>query len=528
MKKYLFLLGALLPMLSMSQERIMVIADPHVMASSLHDDGAAFTQLMEGQRKMIDLSEQLWLAAIDTALAHQPQLVLIPGDLTKDSEKASHQLVIGQLQRLHDAGIKTLVIPGNHDIECDAMSYLGEEAVSVESLQDDEWESTYDWAYRDAVKDADSHSYAAEPIEGVTVLGIDGSHKSAGTGSLSDATLDWVLQQADRAHEKGNMIIAMCHWQLLEDFDMKGMLEGSCRLQKADSIRDCLFRHHVHLVLTGHFHVNAITTYRDTLSADLDSIVEITTGSLITYPCPYRWLTVDKNREQISVETEYIRSLQGIDDLTTYSREWMREHATNKIPEMALRGWRKADEALEIISSRPEYGGEILAKLLKLSMPQTDEEKIALVERNFGSTVIELYLLYSDANEPEHPEADSLAQEVYTGMENMIHEMTDATMGNKYFQDMQDFLISTGIRVAHEPVQSLVEDVTNWKSQSYSDRTDDLHLTLRINQPRQEAIEQLPITNDQSPIIYDILGRPVSSPSSPGIYIQNGRKMINK
>ena len=168
MKKYLFLLWAIMPVLSMSQERIMVIADPHVMASSLHDDGAAFTQLMEGQRKMIDLSEQLWLAAIDTALAHQPQLVLIPGDLTKDSEKASHQLVIGQLQRLHDAGIKTLVIPGNHDIECDAMSYLGEEVVSVESLQDDEWESTYDWVYRDAVKDADSHSFAAEPIEGVT------------------------------------------------------------------------------------------------------------------------------------------------------------------------------------------------------------------------------------------------------------------------------------------------------------------------------------------------------------------------
>lgn len=502
----------------------MVLADPHVFASSLHDDGVVFQDLMKGQRKMIDISETLWLAAIDTALKYQPSLVLIPGDLTKDSEKASHEVVVAQLKRLHEAGIKTLVIPGNHDIACQATAYIGEEATSVESLQDAEWETTYDWIYKDAAKDAGSHSFAAEPIEGVTVLGIDGSHGSAGTGYLSDETVSWLLAQADDAKAKGNMIIAMCHWQLLEDFDKKGMVEGSCRLLKADSIRDCLIQHHVHLLLTGHFHVNAITTYRDTLSADLDSIVEISTGSLITYPCPYRWMTIDQNREEISVETDYLASTEGQADLQAYSREWMREHALNKIPEMSLRGWRKADEALDYIRNNPQYGGEVLALLLQQSMPTTDEERIALVERNIGNTVVELYLLYSDANEPEHPEADSLAQEMYNGLVAMIHEMTDATMGNKYLQPMQDLLIKTALTVAEEPMQSLVEDVTNWSSASFADRTDDLQLTLRINEARKDAISHTYATDDDT--LYDVLGRPMEQPTQHGVYIQNGKKII--
>lgn len=526
MRKIYLLLLALLPMAAFSQEKIMVIADPHVLASSLMDDGEALSAMMASQRKMIDLSEATWLAAMDTALKYKPALVLIPGDLTKDSEVASHEVVINQLKRLHEAGIKTLVIPGNHDIGGKAYAYKGAEKTEVERMTDEGWEIAYEWIYKDAVsKDADSHSFASEPLNGVTVLGIDGSHGAEGTGSLSEQTLEWVLAQADAAAEKGNMIIAMTHWQLLEDFDKKGMLESACRMRDADALRDSLLHHHVHLVLTGHFHVNAISTYRDTLSTTMDSIVEISTGSLITFPCPYRWLTVSENREEITVETASLASLEGIEDLWTYSREWMREHASSMIPEMTLRAWRRADEAIAIIRSNPMYGGETLANLLEESMPKTDEEKVALVERNLGNTAVELYLIYSEANEPEHPGTDSLAQEVYAGMERLIHEMTDATMGNIFFRSMQDFLINTAKTVAQEPVQSLVEDKTDWKSAFYADRTDDLQLRLRINGRSREALDRIDAQEDDG-AVYDMLGRRYNGELPHGVYIQNGQKIV--
>jgi metallophosphoesterase superfamily enzyme len=84
MKKiYLFLL-LLLPLFVCAQEKIMLIADPHVLASSLVEEGAAFDSMMQKQRKMIDMSEAAFCALVDTALQYKPALVLIPGDLTKD------------------------------------------------------------------------------------------------------------------------------------------------------------------------------------------------------------------------------------------------------------------------------------------------------------------------------------------------------------------------------------------------------------------------------------------------------------
>ena len=83
-----------------AQERIMVITDPHVLAPSLVEPGTAFDEMMTGQRKMIDLSAPVWEALMDTALLYKPELVLIPGDLTKDGELESHALVAASLKTL--------------------------------------------------------------------------------------------------------------------------------------------------------------------------------------------------------------------------------------------------------------------------------------------------------------------------------------------------------------------------------------------------------------------------------------------
>lgn len=485
MKKIALITALLVSLTTLAQERIMVIADPHVLPQSIIDATPDFDNYMQHQRKMLDLSEPIWYALMDTALKYRPDLLLIPGDLTRDGEPEAHALVNASLKQLNEAGIKTLTIPGNHD------------------SQRDYWTDG---------------QFIAEPLKGVTVIGMDAGKN----GVLSQQTLEWVIAQADSAVAKGNMIIAMCHYQILEHFDKQGTMESSCRVKDADRIRDLFMHHGIHLVLTGHFHVNGITTYRDTLSANLDSIVEITTGSPITYPCPYRWLTISKDRQHVSVETENLKAIEGIDDLETYSREWMRVHAANMLPQLALRAWDKADQAFDILAA---YLGSNIAELLKSCMPTDDSTKIALTEKYFGSTVIELYLLHSDANEPEYPEADSLAQEIYKAMEAMMHELTDEKLGTPVMSAIQTILIETAKDFAREPLQSLIEDRTQWKSAHYSDRTDDLHPTLRINLPRTDGVETTP-AQPADGAFYDLLGRPISQPAPNGIYIHNGQKVV--
>lgn len=513
--------------MTFAQERVMVIADPHVLASSLVEEGAAMDKMMAGQRKMLDLSEVAFTALVDTALLHKPALVLIPGDLTKDSEVASHDVVVEQLSRLQSAGINTLVIPGNHDIGGKAFAYRGGESVPVESLSDSEWESKYAMVYEQALaKDPNSHSYVAEPLRGVTVLGIDASHDD-GEGYLSDETLAWVLAQADEANAKGNMILAMCHWQVLEHVDDGGMITDiSARLQAADTIRDELMAHGVHMLLTGHVHVNSISTYRDTIAVIGDSIVEISTGSPITYPCPYRWLTIASDRSTVEVSTAMLSALPEQDDLTTYSREWMKEHIETMMPSLSVRLYDKAAGVMEkrvedMLKNVPM--GSMLISAFKNSLPQTDEEKYALVNKHLASTIVDLYLLHSIANEPQHAEADSLAQAMYTGIGAMIHELTDAVL--KSFVALQEEMI-TNIQNANRPaIQSLVEDRTHWAT-LYSDLTDDLMGQWVINEAiSYSAVEN--VTNAAADgMIYDILGRRVADTTQHGIYIQNGKKII--
>lgn len=523
-------LGALMVLfasVAIAQERVMVIADPHVLASSLVEEGAAMDKMMAGQRKMLDLSEVAFIALVDTALLHKPALVLIPGDLTKDSEVASHDVVVEQLSRLQSAGINTLVIPGNHDIGGKAFAYRGGESVPVESLSDSEWESKYAMVYEQALaKDPNSHSYVAEPLRGVTVLGIDASHDD-GEGYLSDETLAWVLAQADEANAKGNMILAMCHWQVLEHVDDGGMITDiSARLQNADAVRDQLMAHGVRTLLTGHVHVNSISTYRDTLQMSGDSIVEISTGSPITYPCPYRWLTITSDRSTVEVSTAMLSALPEQDDLTTYSREWMKEHIEIMMPSLSVRLYDKAAGVMEkrvedMLKNVPM--GSMLISAFKNSLPQTDEEKYALVNKHLASTIVDLYLLHSIANEPQHAEADSLAQAMYTGIGAMIHELTDAVL--KSFVALQEEMI-TNIQNANRPaIQSLVEDRTHWASQ-YSDLTDDLTGQWFINEPLPETPVENVTDSEEDGAIYDLLGRRVTEPHYRGVYIQNGKKII--
>ena len=443
----------MLPMMSFAQERIMVISDPHVIPQTEIDKQANFDTYMDTQRKMLQLSEPIWHALLDTALKYKPDLVLIPGDLTKDGEEASHDTVSAGIHRLEAAGIPVLVIPGNHDIP-------GEN-----------WETLYSGTFQDAVKDPGSHSFAKEALPGITVLGIDGSDGKASIGKLSQATLDWIKAQADAAKAKGNTVIAMTHWQILEHFDGLASLEPASRFEKPDELRNLLMHNGVHLVLTGHFHVSGITTFRDTTGLTQDSLIEITTGSPITYPCPYRWMTLAKDRKSIDVSTEYINSLPGIDeDFRTFSRDWMKVHTSNLVPSLARRFWKKIFDNWDDAEMAKIIGS--MAAIVKEALPQTEEDQVRITEQYMSEPAINLYLFYSEASEANHPkEGKKLAKAMRQGMIDMLTEL----LGFDFLaEDLYDNVIGAEVEV---PVQSLIQDKTLLET-AHADVTDDLELVL--------------------------------------------------
>ena len=200
----------------------------------------------------------------------------------------------------------------------------------------------------------------------------------------------------------------------------------------------------------------------------------------------------------MTVQTDYLMAVDTIADLYTYSRNWMAEHTANMIPTLALRAWNKVDSKWDntivpMLKDKGKLSDITIAYIHDYMLPSTDEERIDITRRHLGNAAINLYLFHSEANEFERPElGQALADSVYAGMDGMMYEC---------FGMLVDLISSIQVmahEMAKEPVQSLVEDKTQWKSALYADITDDLHPTLVINAPQNfEGLD-----NQQSNINY--------------------------
>ena len=100
-----------------ASKKICVLADIHVMAPSLVDDqnNKEWQEYLKTCKTMQDLSIPIFDAIVNRIIYDKPDLLLIVGDLTKDSEVESHEYVLNKLTNIEKSGIPVYVIPGNHD-----------------------------------------------------------------------------------------------------------------------------------------------------------------------------------------------------------------------------------------------------------------------------------------------------------------------------------------------------------------------------------------------------------------------------
>ena len=296
------------PVALTAQTRIAVLTDTHVMAPSLLvSDGTAWQTYLASERKLVDYSQQLFDLMTDRIRNDiRPDLLLITGDLSKDGEVASHEYVIAKLDNLRSAGIPTLVIPGNHDLgTSNAKVYDGESATNAETATASSFASMYsNYGYgASSERDPNSLSYVTEPAAGLVVIGID----SGKNGVVPSSTLSWVCAKASLARETGKQVIAMMHHPLIPHFSGVESFVSTAVVSDYETVRNALADAGVRMILTGHFHTSDIA--KD-FNADLSkSIIDINTGSLISYPCDYRVLTLSADRESLSVTTGSITEI---------------------------------------------------------------------------------------------------------------------------------------------------------------------------------------------------------------------------
>ncbi len=292
---------------------IAVLADNHYMDPSLLiKDGPAFQDYLVTNGKLLAASDAIMQEAI-YELIHatpKPDLVLIPGDLTKDGELVSHVSVHLYLQQLIQAGIKVRVITGNHDIyNPNSYEYNGAVKTRVQNIGPDKFRSIYsDCGYSDALyTDAYSLSYVSEPLPNLWLLSIDcckydNINDSMYTaGAIRPGTMKWVLDRLAEAARKGKTVFGMMHHGIVEQFTDKHLTFPGFMVDNYTEVANQLMNAGLKIMFTGHFHATDIVEQPGN-----QNLYDIETGSIVVFPCSYRMITYIKDSALI-ITTKHIK-----------------------------------------------------------------------------------------------------------------------------------------------------------------------------------------------------------------------------
>ncbi len=250
------------------------------------------------------------ISAFEAVLQHLQTLdidfLLLPGDLTQHGELENHRWLSDRLAQLP---YPVYVIPGNHDVP------------SIPSL-----EQFAPFYRRHGYSHTTELYYATELLPAVRLIGMNSNTfdcEERQIGAVDDRQLAWleqILQQGDYA-----VNLLMIHHNILSHVPNQESIPIGKRyiLENAEALCQILQRYGVHFVFTGHLHV------QDIAYSDRYDLYDITTGSLVSYPHPYRLVEFvgDGTTQELHITSYRVTSIPEQADLLHFSREWMGDRA---------------------------------------------------------------------------------------------------------------------------------------------------------------------------------------------------------
>lgn len=298
--------------------KVAVISDMHYLSPNMIKDTADFEYTMNFDRKLLAESDAILDEFLNAVREDQPDVLLIPGDMSSNGELLCHQQVAAKLKALQEEmpGLKIYVTTGNHDINnTDAKDYNTEDGVAVaaEPTNIEAFEQTYGFVYEDdsiiaryiptESTQSGGLSYVARPCDGYSIIVIDSclyssDATSAGTntaevgGIISNDLRAWITAQATEAEQRGDVVLAMMHHGIVPHFSKETLIFGDFLVNDYENVAKTFADAGISYVFTGHMHANDIAAYT---SESGNTVYDIETGSAVTYPSPMRSVVFTQN-----------------------------------------------------------------------------------------------------------------------------------------------------------------------------------------------------------------------------------------
>ncbi|MEH2347140.1 MAG: metallophosphoesterase [Nostoc sp.] len=251
------------------------------------------------------------ISAFQSVLEHLTQLdldfLLLPGDLTQHGEPENHAWL---QQCLAQLPFPVYVVPGNHDVPV--------------LLADEQSIAFADFPYyytKFGYENPQQMYYIRQLLPGVKLIGLNSNSfndQGEQVGCLDAKQLRWLEEVL--AASVDELVLVMVHHNVVEHLPNQSNhpLANRYMLANSPELLQLLRRYGVKLVFTGHLHVQDI--------AYSDGVYDITTGSLVSYPHPYRVLEFHRDnqgKESLQIVSHRVDSVPDFPDLQQSSRQWM-------------------------------------------------------------------------------------------------------------------------------------------------------------------------------------------------------------
>ncbi|MEO0397120.1 MAG: metallophosphoesterase [Cyanobacteria bacterium P01_A01_bin.137] len=293
--------------------RFAVVSDLHIaLPHTIWDSPKRF--------HLVEVSIPAFEQILTTLEQQGLDFLLLPGDLVQHGERDNHQWLVERLARLP---FPTYVVPGNHDVLMRQGQVLEDHMGRRETVSLNEFTHLYQ---PHGYSTPDQPYYHHEILDGVHLIGLnsngfDPQGQQFYTGWLDPAQLQWLDTQLD--HLAGQFILVMLHHNALEHLPGQARSKVGKRymVKNAKSLTQRLKAAGVPLMFTGHIHIQDI--------ARSGPLTEITTGSLVSYPHPYRTLsmTTDDRGQHLAIQSHRIESVPDFPTLQASSHSWMEERS---------------------------------------------------------------------------------------------------------------------------------------------------------------------------------------------------------
>ncbi|MBD1940180.1 metallophosphoesterase [Microcoleus sp. FACHB-68] len=286
--------------------RFAVVSDPHIgLPHTIWDHPSRF--------HLVEVS----IPALEIVFNHLAKLdldfLLLPGDLTQHGEPENHAWLSDRLAQLP---FPVYVVPGNHDVP---QLLPNERSIGLADFPS--------YYLRQGYDNPQQLYYTREILPGVRLISLnsnqfDGEGKQLPFGRLDDEQIAWLKEVLSAADEP--VVMVMVHHNVVEHLpgQSRHSLGRRYMLENAPALLELLRQAGAQLVFTGHLHVQDV--------AENHGIYDITTGSLVSYPHPYRVLQFKmdgEGKKQLQIETHRVDAVPDMPALPQQSREWMGERS---------------------------------------------------------------------------------------------------------------------------------------------------------------------------------------------------------